>query len=122
MSGYYRKLDVWQKAFDLAQEVYSLCRMLPKEEIFALDSQMRRAAVSIPSNITEGYGRGGHKDFARFFNIANVSRMELETQILLCLRLKYLPAADTENALVRLEKVGKMIAGLIKSLKMTEDG
>ena len=117
MSGYYQKLDVWQKAMDLAERVYSLSRHLPKEETYALGDQMRRAAVSILSNIAEGHGRGGHKDFARFLNIANGSRMELETQLLLCARLQYLPATDVEDTLTVLENVGKMIVGLIKSLR-----
>ena len=117
MPGRYQKLDVWQKAFDLAEQVYLLSRLLPKEETYALGDQMRRAAVSILSNIAEGHGRGSPKDFTRFLYIANGSRMELEAQLLLAARLKYMPAEEVESALNGLEEVGKMIVGLIKSLQ-----
>ena len=116
MSGRYQKLDVWRKSIDLAEQIYSLIRSLPKEETYALGCQMRRAAVSIPSNIAEGKARGG-KDFVRFLKIADGSRTELETQMVLCERLKYLPSADVENALNALEETGRMLGGLIGSLQ-----
>ena len=83
MAGDYQNLDVWKKSMDLAVQVYSLVKTLPNEEMYGLSSQMRRAAVSIPSNIAEGHARGG-KEFIRFLKVANGSRSELETQVLIC--------------------------------------
>ena len=115
MPGQYQKLDVWKKSMDLAERVYSLSQKLPNEERYSLGDQMRRAAVSIPSNIAEGKARGD-KEFVRFLKIANGSRMELETQLLLCKRLKYLPDSEAEPALNALDEIGKMLISLIKYL------
>jgi len=79
----YRDLIVWQKAMDVATEIYKICKKLPKEELFALSDQMRRAAVSIPSNIAEEQARISKNEFIRLLSIAQGSRAELETQLLL---------------------------------------
>ena len=79
----FRDLTLWQKAMELAEAVYALCKQLPDVERFGLISQMQRAAVSIPSNIAEGHGRYSDNDFIRFLQIANGSKCELQTQILL---------------------------------------
>ena len=83
MNGY-KDLIVWQKSMDLVDEIYRLVKFLPKEETYALSDQMRRAAVSVPSNIAEGYERKSPKEFANFLSIARASRAELETQICIC--------------------------------------
>ncbi len=86
----YEELIVWQKAMTLTEEIYRIVKFLPKEELFGLSDQMRRAAVSIPSNIAEGHGRDTNGDFRRFLLIARGSLMELETQIEVCKRLHYI--------------------------------
>ena len=85
----YQELIVWQKAMQLVEEVYRLARMLPKAELFALSDQMRRAAVSIPSNIAEGQARNSTKEFVNFLSISRGSTAELETQLMICVRLKF---------------------------------
>ena len=113
----YRELTVWQKAMELAEEVYHLAKKLPKEETYALSDQMRRAAVSVPSNIAEGHGRESKNEFRSFLSIANGSVSELETQLLLCIRLGYLSKADTESALSLSNEINRMLSALILRLK-----
>jgi four helix bundle protein len=84
----YKDFTVWQKAMDLTVEIYKLVKLLPKEETYALSDQMRRAVVSIPSNIAEGQSRNSDKEFANFLGIARGSNSELETQLQICIRLK----------------------------------
>ncbi|MBR3294263.1 MAG: four helix bundle protein [Oscillospiraceae bacterium] len=110
---HYRELIVWQKAMDLADEVYALTRRLPKEEQFALSDQLRRAAVSVPSNIAEGHGRQTEKEFKQFLSIAKGSVYELETQITICLRQGYLTEEQAHSALSLCEEVGKMLTRLM---------
>src|SRR5574341_899201 len=90
----FRDLKVWEKAHRLALEVYKVTASLPKEEVYGLASQMRRSAVSVPSNIAEGCGRGSDADFARFSQVAMGSASELEYQILLAHDLGYVKDAD----------------------------
>ena len=90
----YKELIVWQKAMTLTEEIYRIVKFLPKEELFGLSDQMRRAAVSIPSNIAEGHGRDTNGDFHRFLLIARGSLMELETQLEICKRLHYIPEKE----------------------------
>ncbi|MBO4836396.1 MAG: four helix bundle protein [Clostridia bacterium] len=116
MSGSYRDLVVWQKSMDLAAEVYELCKLLPVEEQYGLRSQMQRAAVSIPSNIAEGYGRNGKSEQKQFLFIANGSRTELQTQLLICERIGYLNREQSKAALLLTEETGKMLYMLIQSL------
>lgn len=80
----YKRLKVWQKAMDLKEEVYRLVRLLPREETYALSDQLRRAVVSMLSNIAEGHGRGSDKEFVKFLTIARGSLFEVETQLLIC--------------------------------------
>ena len=110
---HYRELIVWQKAMALADEVYALTRRLPKEEQFALSDQLRRAAVSVPSNIAEGHGRQTEKEFKQFLSIAKGSVYELETQITICLRQGYLTEEQAHSALSLCEEVGKMLTRLM---------
>ena len=109
----YSDLLVWQKGMDLVDEIYHLTKLLPREEIFALSDQMRRAAVSIPSNIAEGNGRKTKTEFRQFLSIANGSLYELETQIMICLRQRYIAECEAENALSLCKEVGKMMTSLI---------
>src|SRR3954468_12430988 len=91
---HYRDLIAWQKAMDLVEQVYRLTRAFPREELYGLTNQVRRASVSIPSNIAEGQGRGVGGEFAHHLRIANGSRQEVETQILLGVRLGFIIEAD----------------------------
>lgn len=102
---------------DLTVEVYKLVKLLPKEETYALSDQMRRAVVSIPSNIAEGQGRNSDKEFIQFLSIARGSLWELETQIEICLRIGYIDqslAIDTNNLIA---EISKMLNALSNSLK-----
>ncbi len=114
--SHYQDLKVWQKSMDLVIEVYSLIKLLPKEELYGLSNQMKRAAVSIPSNIAEGQQRGSKRDFAKFLTIARGSNAELQTQLMICERLDYLYSDQTEKALALTHEVGKMLTALILHL------
>ncbi|HQL05934.1 MAG TPA: four helix bundle protein [Treponemataceae bacterium] len=96
--------------------IYSLVKKLPREEIYALSDQMRRAAVSIPSNIAEGQSRNSTKEFIQFLAIAKGSKAELETQLLLCVKVQYLADTDISEAMELLQEIGKMLNALIKTL------
>ena len=112
----YQELIVWQKAMQTARLVYLLVKKLPKEELFSLSGQMRRAAVSIPSNIAEGQARNLTKEFLQFLAIAKGSKAELETQLLLCVQIGYLADSDILEAMNLLREVGKMLSALTNSL------
>ena len=112
----YRELIVWQKAMDLAEEVYRIVKAFPKEEQFALSDQLRRAAISVPSNIAEGYGRKAAKEYSRFLNIARGSKNEVETQLILCVRLGYATKQNIELAMSLCDEIGKMLNSLSKKL------
>ena len=109
----YEDLVVWQKAMDLTEEVYRLMKLLPKEELFSLQDQMKRAVVSIPSNIAEGYGRKNIKEFYRFLLIARGSAMELETQLKICIRIKYLTNEQTKKSFSLLTEIKKITSTLL---------
>ena len=113
----YKDLVVWQKSMDLVVEVYALVKKLPKEETYALSDQMRRSVVSIPSNIAEGYTRNSTVEYLRFLSIANGSRTELETQLIICTRIQYLTEKDTEKALAMSDEIGRIIYSIIGRLK-----
>ncbi|WP_295585142.1 four helix bundle protein [uncultured Lamprocystis sp.] len=108
----YRDLIVWQKSMDLVTEVYRLTRGFPREELFGLTSQVRRAAVSIPSNIAEGQARQSTAEFRRFLSIAQGSRAEVETQLLIAVRLNYSTESDVQTAVSLLTEIQKMLAVL----------
>ena len=118
----YKELIVWQKAMMVAEQVYVLVKKLPREELFALSDQMRRCAVSIPSNIAEGQERNTTADFLRFAGVAQGSRSELETQLLLCERVGYLKREDTEVCLGLLKEVGKMLNTIVSRLSNNKSG
>jgi four helix bundle protein len=101
---------------DFTAEVYRVTRRFPKEELYGITSQVRRAAVSVPSNIAEGQGRGTTGEFRQFLGQARGSLLETETQILLAERLEYLDHETADNLLQRASEVGRILNGLIKSL------
>ena len=113
----YKDLAVWQRARELVQELYRLTEGLPREELFGLSAQIRRAAVSIPSNIAEGYGRQSLIDYIRFLKVARGSCYELETQLILCSDLGYLSEDETQTAFSLLKQTQKLLISLIKSLE-----
>ncbi|MDB5284784.1 MAG: four helix bundle protein [Bacteroidota bacterium] len=104
----YQDLKIWQKGIDLVVNVYQATSEFPKEEKFGLTSQMRRSAVSIPSNIAEGAGRNSDNDFVRFLSIANGSSYELETQVIVANRLKLLSNESCEAVCGQLNEIQKM--------------
>jgi len=118
----YRDLAVWKKSMDLVTEVYRLTRFLPKEETYALSDQMRRAAVSIPSNIAEGQSRNSPKEFLQFLYVARGSKAELETQLLIAERLQYLPYEQISGALTMCDDIGRMLHSLINRIKQSAIG
>ena len=110
----HKDLDAWKKAMDLAAQIYSLTLQFPKEELYGLTAQMRRSAVSIPSNIAEGAARHSRKEFIQFLHIASGSVAELETQLLLAVRLGFI---SNDGVMAHIEEVRKLLLGLLRSLK-----
>lgn len=117
MTKTYKELIVWQKAYKLSLLVYGLTKDFPKEELYALVSQIRRAVISIPSNIAEGYCRQRRLEYIQFLQIAFASGAELETQLLIAKDLRYIPIKDFERANLLLEEVMKMLNSLISKVK-----
>lgn len=117
MKGDYKELEVWNKSMQLAASAYEVARLLPVEEKFALADQIRRSAVSIPSNIAEGYGRQSEKEFLQFLFIARGSTFELETQIGLCSIIHASDEKKITDTLNLIQETGKMITSLISFLK-----
>ena len=111
-----RDLDAWNVSMDLVAEIYRLTTTWPKEELYALTNQIRRAAVSVPSNIAEGQGRGATQEFVRFLNVSYGSLMELQTQLLIGERLGYQNRQRTEEVEQLAERTAKVINGLKRSL------
>ena len=110
----YKELKVWQKSMDLVIEIYNVTKLFPKEEIYGLSSQMRRSAISIPSNIAEGYGRNSTKEYISFLHIARGSNCELQTQLLICKRLGYI----IDDKIINLtEEITRMLNSMISKLK-----
>ena len=102
---------------EMVENIYALTQSLPKDELFALTNQIRRAAISVPSNIAEGYGRQSKKEYQQFLSIANGSVCEIETQLLLCVRLGYLTEENTRETFQLLSEIGKMIIAIKQKLK-----
>jgi four helix bundle protein len=116
VARHYRELTVWQKAMELVMLVYGITEGFPRKEIFGLTNQIRRAVVSVPSNIAEGQGRRSARDFVRYLAMSNGSLQELETQIIIATRLKYLNTVQEALILDLTGEVGRLINGLCKSL------
>lgn len=113
----YRELEVWKISMDLADKIYDITETFPKNEMYGLASQIRRAAVSIPSNIAEGRARSGTKELLYFINIARGSLAELETQLILSERRKYIDSDTLEQLISIANSVGKMLTRLYQSLE-----
>ena len=111
MQGY-RDLETWKKAMDLVKAVYVATRHFPKDELYVLTSQMRRAAVSIPSNIAEGYGRNTRNELHHFLGQARGSLAELETQLQIAESLGYLTSAQASGLLSASARLGRLLTGL----------
>lgn len=114
----HKELDVWKTSVELVTEVYAETRQFPKEELYGLSNQLRRAAVSIPSNIAEGAARQTNKEFVQFLYIAVGSVAEVETQLIIANKLDYL--ADVNHLLARIASLRKMLHGLIRHYRAKE--
>jgi len=115
----YRKLKVWDKAMELVDSIYKLTKSFPSDERFGLTSQLRRAAVSIPSNIAEGSQRNSKNEFRQFISIAYASLAEVETQCEIALRQEYISQAEMDVIFTISAELGKMLNGLSNSLLPT---
>jgi four helix bundle protein len=116
MVNSHKDLLVWQRSMDLVEVVYRLTERFPSVEQWGLVSQMRRAAISVPSNIAEGYGRQATGEYRHHISIARGSLLELETQILLSQRLKYLQPEDANSVLKEIDEISRMLATLVAKL------
>ena len=113
---HYKDLIVWQKAMDLVCLIYEATKAFPKEEIYGLTSQIRRAVLSVPSNIAEGQARKSTAEFRNFLSIARGSMAELETQLIIASRLNYLEESHLRDIMAVHEEVSKMISGIMSKL------
>jgi len=121
MAQNYRDLIAWQKAMDLVESVYSATAAFPADERFGLTSQIRRAVVSVPSNIAEGQARRSRSEFIHFLSVAHGSLREVETQLLIAMRLRYLDNTAGEVVLAVSDEVGRLISGLARSLERSPE-
>ena len=117
MGRCYRELIAWQKAMKFVVEIYDVTQMFPSEERYGITSQLRRAAVSVPSNIAEGQARFSQKEFHHFLSQARGSLVEIETQLLIARDLKYLQPSKADPLLAAAEELGRILNGLIASIK-----
>lgn len=112
----YKQLIAWQRAMSLCKQIYRISSHFPGDERFGLTNQIRRAAVSVASNIAEGQGRGTTRDFLHFLDIANGSRQEVETQLLLAIELEFVTPEQTAGGLDLIAELGRVLSGLRASL------
>ena len=112
----HKDLLVWQKSIAFVTAIYNLTKSFPKEELYCIVSQIRRAAVSIPSNMAEGCARRNTREYIQFLYVSLGSAAELETQLIISSNLGYINENDNQNILKNLEEIIRMITGLIKSL------
>jgi four helix bundle protein len=113
----FREIKVWQKAMDLVTKMYKNTKKFPQDELYGLTSQMRRCAVSIPSNIAEGFGRRSKQDFKRFLQISMGSLFELETQLEISKNLEYMEVSEFNNLYNDLREIEIMMLSFINSIK-----
>ena len=116
MINSHRDLHVWQRAIQLSIATYKLTASFPKEEIYGLTSQLRRASVSVPSNIAEGYGRGSRRDYKQFLCIARGSNLEVQTQLLIAKELHFADAPQIERVESLTVEIDKMLNTILKKL------
>jgi four helix bundle protein len=112
----YRDLEIWKKSIEVVKDIYKLTEKFPKQETYGLVSQMRRSAISIPSNVAEGFKRYHNKEYKQFLHITLGSCAELETQIIIAKELKYIQQNDEAALLEKLDHIGRMITNLLKKL------
>ena len=112
----YKDLEVWELSIELVKEIYRITEKFPPSEIYGLTNQIRRAAVSIPSNIAEGQERNSAKEFRQFLAIALGSVAEIETQLIIAKQIHYLTEAEVEPFMASIDRLRKMTRGLIKSI------
>jgi four helix bundle protein len=117
----YRDLDVWNESMTLAAEIYQVTTTFPREEMFGMTSQMRRASVSVAANIAEGYGRQQTRPFIQFLRVSQGSLKELETLVLLAVRVELMTAELGDKAMARCQRIGRMLVGLVRKLDVKED-
>jgi four helix bundle protein len=113
----FHDLVAWQKAMELVTEIYKMSQKFPKEEIFGLTSQIRRAAVSIPSNIAEGRGKSSPGEFQQFLYHAKGSLAEVETQVIIATNLEYVKLQEVTNIMELIDRVGRLLSGLLTAIK-----
>jgi four helix bundle protein len=114
----YKDLKIWQKSVDLAVKVYEVTRLFPKEELYGLTYQLKKSAVSIPSNIAEGSGRNTKKDFNNFLGISHGSSCELDTQLIIASRINFISPVDLDSLENEIYEIQKMNWALRKSLNL----
>ena len=117
MAQHFKDLVAWKKAIDLVAEVYRVTDNFPRREVYSLTDQMRRAAVSVPSNIAEGQAHHSHREFLRFLQHSAGSLAELETQLVIAERLGYGESRSIESVLQKVHEVGRIVGGLMASLR-----
>ena len=120
MAQHYKDLIAWQKAMDLVSAIYDATDGFPKRETYSLTDQIRRAAVSIPSNIAEGQAHYSHREFLHFLSHSRGSLAELETQVLIAKRRNYVSDSQAAELLKRADELGRILSGLINSLREKE--
>ena len=116
----HRDLDVWNLSIDLVKVVYKITRHFPKDEIYGLTSQIKRAVISIPSNISESASRQSHKEFIQFLYIALGSSSEVETQLIIAKELEFVTAKEIEILFEKIDRIKRMLNGLINHQKCKE--
>lgn len=116
----FRDLIIWQRSIQLVQDIYQVTKIFPKEELYALTSQLRKSAISIPSNISEGFTRFHNKEYKQFLYISLGSCAELSTQIIIASKLKYLSTNNSDKLLNEIEQISRMIMSLIKKLNTND--
>jgi len=117
----HKDLDVWKKSVDLVEMIYEITKHFPKEEIYCLTNQIRRASISVASNIAEGAGRNHNKEFVQMLYIAQGSLSEIDTQLVISVRLKYLAQEGYDNISKLINDIRLMLIGLIKYIKNVND-
>ncbi len=113
----YRDLVVWEKSMQFVTDIYSITKKFPGDELYSLTNQIRRSAVSIPSNIAEGFGRNTKKEFKRFLNISMASVFEIQTQIRISLNLGYIDSSVFDKIFESSREIERMLSSLIQKLK-----
>ncbi|MFA5239382.1 MAG: four helix bundle protein [Phycisphaerae bacterium] len=115
----YRELEIWKRGISLVEDIYAITRSFPKEETYGLTGQIRRSAVSIPSNIAEGFARSNNNEYKQFLYYSLGSCSEATTQVIIASRLKYVAEKQADELVDKLTVLSKMIMSLIKKLKIS---